>query len=417
MIGSRGRSKSKYALGLTGNRVRRALINIQSNFNMMYNRTPVAYRFPAKAAAAYEALSFDEAMKVAPPFRAELVYTRDEFGEGSIDSFAGPPYTIQIGLGGLEQELASDSSFSDLDFTRVVVSVQHELWHLHDATIEQMQPDSELGARLAMSDVVAQFNQGFYMYNYSHNVREIRAERHGIEDALGFVSDAAIESGAASSREAADALADKCMLEYVNFRLRSSDSYFIKSDGKSGFTKMSDVYAAFDKAEQDSHTCDVVYPNSRRNCGDVVPAMLRGGHACFSDAVSERTSYADREVAMAGILMYAEYDVDYTKWKAMKSSPYRFVREHGSVVVDSASFENVFGFPHPLDRGTAHNDFVFAQEQCKKNLESYRKFSLDAVKHKAKNVFSKPSKCAFSLSGLDGMELDLSSVDNDFQMR
>ena len=407
------RRKSNYQLALTGNRVCQLLVDVQSNFNAKYDREPGKYKSFAKAAAAYESLSVSEAVKILPLFRARLMYTQDDFGNGSINSFSGPPYTVNVGVGGLEQKLASDDLLSDLDFTRVVVAMQHEFWHLHDVSVEQMQSGSKLGARLTMSDVVAQFNQGFYMYNYGHNIREIRAERHGIEAACGFISDVAFDSGVVSSREAASEIADDCVLQYVNFRLRASDSYFVKSGDKRGFMKMSDVYDAFDAAERDSYSCGVVYPNSRRICGDVVPAMLNGGYDCFSKGLSGCTSYADREIAMAGVVMFAEYNVNYMQWKSMDAAPYRFKRAGGAYpVLDESSFESVFGYVPAVSRSDAHGGFIRAQQLCDENLEAYRKSFVNRVRGKAREVFSKPVECPFSLRGL---ELDLSTGNYDFQ--
>ena len=153
-----------------------------------------------------------------------------QIGKAATDNFSDKGKShIRVGIKGLyKNPILPNYHIDDLQFTQAVVSIYHEYGHY----LQNYGPEKDIPSMI--SEVSVAYNKTYYKCAWKELPHEINAEATGISLAWNTM------------QKAFPINAEKCMLDYVNFRTENT-AYMIPAK-QGGYQSYEEVMDAFDTA-------------------------------------------------------------------------------------------------------------------------------------------------------------------------
>lgn len=222
-------------------------------------------------------------------------------GQGIAFDSMDQKFYAKVGIKGLSDIKVGFSRYvSDLNFTRVVVSLYHEYRHLYNASVGYQgvtdNPDDDI--LLSLSYLAKQGNEGYYLDGYSKCLYEIDAEYSGVDDAYDYLKSMFPEK------------ADKMICEYVNWRVDNS-TYFISPEqrGNEKFRSIGEIDASFEKAFDEAKVAKKYYRDVCKKSDEVMKLLVRPEWKPFHDKLaSDFETVADKDRGVSSVVCYLHKD-------------------------------------------------------------------------------------------------------------
>ena len=147
----------------------------------------------------------------------------------------GDEYLAHIGVKARFMQGSRRSMLSDLDVTRMLVSIGNLTGRLEDMLTYMRMPNDPVGLRLATETIATIDNFVYYALNHLLNECELRAERNGLvfaQETLMSLLRAGILQY--EGYESADMCVGQALVDYVNFRIDANNDAFFRVVGMAG---------------------------------------------------------------------------------------------------------------------------------------------------------------------------------------
>lgn len=163
----------------------------------------------------------------------------------------GDEYLAHIGVKARFMQGSRRSMLSDLDVTRMLVSIGNLTGRLEDMLTYMRMPNDPVGLRLATETIATIDNFVYYALNHLLNECELRAERNGLvfaQETLMSLLRAGILQY--EGYESADMCVGQALVDYVNFRIDANNDVYFALPGVllEPFSTLADIVVVFDAA-------------------------------------------------------------------------------------------------------------------------------------------------------------------------